>query len=460
MSQFLLATVFGLAWAWVLCIAGRLLERCLPGLGTATNFHLALVAGATLPLLFFMPVFRGIGLPLRELAQFTPLPDIAKDVAVSLGNEIAGEAASANGDPAWRETGLSLAVAVYAAGALHRLAALLRMWRHLARVVSRAQPIDGNRQTRWPVLVTDEAIAPFAFGIRRAIVLPRDLTARATKEQIHMVIAHEDAHLKARDPEIATFLALVAALFWFNPFLHRLIENWRQASELRADRAVLAGAPNAMRSAYARALLSALHIAAGRALPCPPASFSTLGLRNAKMRIAYILEGGAQTGKGRNMRAVALLAGALATGIGGILAVSASTAADTGPGKIVEGRLAVSFGIIRADGTFHKGVDIAAPAGTPIRAPEDMVVIEASDAFQGEPRYGKGVELRAADGTRALFAHLDSYSVKPGDTLRKGDAFATVGKTGSKAKHAHLHLEAFRDHRRVDPLSLWPELGR
>lgn len=458
MNLFLLAALFSLAWAGILGIAAKGLEKRLPHLAAAPEFYLALLGSALLPLLLFLPGLCDAGLPLMALAEQTPLPAVARTIITALDLEPSDGVLLANERHAWHGPAATSAMAALVAGTVVRLAGLARDWRRLSRIAAKATPFASARPCPWPVRLTNEATAPFAIGFQRAIVLPRPLLESSTKPQIDMVIAHEEAHLRARDPEVAACLALISALFWFNPFLRRLTTSWRQAAELRADRIVLTGAPTEMRRDYATALLASLRIAAGRALPCPPASFSTLGLRNEKMRIAHILEGGSETGKGR--RAGAFLAVALLAGIGSGLAITASTAAGTDDVRIVKGRLAVSFGIIRADGTFHRGVDIAAPAGTPVRAPEDMVVIEASDALHGEARYGKGVELQAADGTRALFAHLDSYLVKTGDRLAKGEAFATVGMSGANANRPHLHLEAFQDRKRVDPLSLWPELER
>lgn len=100
---------------------------------------------------------------------------------------------------------------------------------------------------------------------------------------------------------------------------------------------------------------------------------------------------------------------------------------------------------------FHRGIDIVAPVGTEIRAPADGIVTRAGR----NGGYGKMIELDHMFGHRTLFAHLDSYEVTEGETVRMGDVIGRVGITG-KTSGPHLHYEVFDGTRRVNP---WPYLG-
>ncbi len=120
------------------------------------------------------------------------------------------------------------------------------------------------------------------------------------------------------------------------------------------------------------------------------------------------------------------------------------------------GYIAWPFGITRGDGRTHNGVDVAAPKGTPIFALGDALVIEATDLFRNEPRYGKTVVLQFGDELLAWFTHLDTYSVKPGDRISNGQIFGTVGNSG--AKTYHIHIETYVGptlDQRVDPGTVW-----
>lgn len=125
---------------------------------------------------------------------------------------------------------------------------------------------------------------------------------------------------------------------------------------------------------------------------------------------------------------------------------------------VANGKIVSAFGIKRVGLRDHTGIDIAAEHGTPILAPTDAVVVEAKDLFRGEPRYGKTVALEFENGLTAWFAHLDTYSVQEGDSVKAGETFATVGLTG-QPKRPHLHVETYQDRQLVDPRSVWTFLN-
>ena len=85
---------------------------------------------------------------------------------------------------------------------------------------------------------------------------------------------------------------------------------------------------------------------------------------------------------------------------------------------------------------YHAGTDIAAPAGTPIRAVEGGRVIE-SGANGG---YGNMVLIQTEDGRKMLYAHNNQNFVRPGDWVSRGDTIAEVGSTG-RATGPHVHFE-------------------
>jgi murein DD-endopeptidase MepM/ murein hydrolase activator NlpD len=102
---------------------------------------------------------------------------------------------------------------------------------------------------------------------------------------------------------------------------------------------------------------------------------------------------------------------------------------------------------------MHSGVDVAAPVGTPIRAPRDGIVRVAGT----RGGYGNVVYLDHGDGTESRYAHCDTLSVKPGQVVRAGEPIATVGATG-RATGPHVHLELRSGGRAIDPASLVPHV--
>ena len=84
----------------------------------------------------------------------------------------------------------------------------------------------------------------------------------------------------------------------------------------------------------------------------------------------------------------------------------------------------------------HRGVDYAAPTGTPVRTVGDGVVQFAG--WQGG--YGKVVEVRHGAGRTTLYAHLSRIDVKPGERVEQGRTIGAVGSTGMSTG-PHLHFE-------------------
>jgi murein DD-endopeptidase MepM/ murein hydrolase activator NlpD len=86
--------------------------------------------------------------------------------------------------------------------------------------------------------------------------------------------------------------------------------------------------------------------------------------------------------------------------------------------------------------SFHTGVDLIAPSGTPIVAAAGGVV--STVAFVHE--YGNIVEIDHDNGLTSRYAHLSKSLVKVGDVVLKGQPVAQVGATG-RTTGPHLHFE-------------------
>jgi murein DD-endopeptidase MepM/ murein hydrolase activator NlpD len=87
-------------------------------------------------------------------------------------------------------------------------------------------------------------------------------------------------------------------------------------------------------------------------------------------------------------------------------------------------------------GTMHYGVDIAAPIGTPIYAPEGGVVLQAGPASG----FGLAVYVQHDDGSITLYGHVNSFDVSAGQVVSAGQRIAEVGNRG-QSTGPHLHFE-------------------
>ena len=95
----------------------------------------------------------------------------------------------------------------------------------------------------------------------------------------------------------------------------------------------------------------------------------------------------------------------------------------------------------------HRGVDIAAPRGTPVRAPADAVVIDTGHYFFN----GRTVFLDHGQGLISMYVHLDRVSVEPGIEVKRGQVIGEVGSSG-RVTGPHLHWSVSLNNVRVDPL--------
>lgn len=99
-------------------------------------------------------------------------------------------------------------------------------------------------------------------------------------------------------------------------------------------------------------------------------------------------------------------------------------------------RLTATFGEYGLWSSYHTGLDMAAPAGTPLVAMARAVVTSAG--YDGA--YGNKTVFTLEDGTELWYAHQTSIAVSVGDVVAPGDVVGTVGSTGN-VTGPHLHLE-------------------
>jgi murein DD-endopeptidase MepM/ murein hydrolase activator NlpD len=102
----------------------------------------------------------------------------------------------------------------------------------------------------------------------------------------------------------------------------------------------------------------------------------------------------------------------------------------------------------------HFGVDVAAPAGTPLKAPAGGIVSLAdADLFFT----GGTIIIDHGHGLASLFAHMQKVAVKEGDKLAKGSYVGDLGGTG-RATGPHLHWGMYLFSTPIDPQLLVPPM--
>jgi len=115
-------------------------------------------------------------------------------------------------------------------------------------------------------------------------------------------------------------------------------------------------------------------------------------------------------------------------------------------------RISSGFGMrkhpIQGYNKMHRGVDFAAPRGTPIYAAGKGVI----DRIGRNGGYGKYIRIRHNSTYKTAYAHMKSYAkgMKRGARVKQGQVIGYVGSTGNSTG-PHLHYEVMVDNKQVNP---------
>ncbi len=113
----------------------------------------------------------------------------------------------------------------------------------------------------------------------------------------------------------------------------------------------------------------------------------------------------------------------------------------------IAGKVIASFG--PAGGGLHNdGINIAAAAGSEVRAADNGVVAYAGNELRG---FGNLLLIKHADGWTTAYAHNEKLLVKRGDTVTQGQVIATVGRTGN-VDSPQLHFEVRKGTQAMNPV--------
>jgi len=100
---------------------------------------------------------------------------------------------------------------------------------------------------------------------------------------------------------------------------------------------------------------------------------------------------------------------------------------------------------------MHWGMDFSSPKGTPVYATGDGTIEKVKRSSRG---YGNQIKIDHGYGYKTFYAHLDSYTVKKRQKVKRGDLIGYVGNSGASTA-PHLHYEVFKNDKKVNPVNYY-----
>lgn len=122
-----------------------------------------------------------------------------------------------------------------------------------------------------------------------------------------------------------------------------------------------------------------------------------------------------------------------------------------------QGYVSSGYGVRRyyngvfAQDYYHRGVDYAAPTGTPVIAPAPGRITLVGRTSEGFELHGNTIGLDHGQGVASIFIHLNSIDVTEGEFVQAGQQIGTIGNTGASTG-PHLHWGLYVNGVAVDPV--------
>jgi len=222
---------------------------------------------------------------------------------------------------------------------------------------------------------------PLVVGvIHPEIILPA-WVLDLDRSQQHLVIAHEQEHVRGRDPGLLAFAAIAVGVVPWNPLLWYMLRRLREAVELDCDRRVLGIHPDAR--AYAGLLLSVA--SRNQASLLPVAGLAT-SVSSLEQRFRFMTKNPASRRRYSLISAVALVALLLVAtamiprpirGVNASALTTQSGARATGRVKVMSASGSVTYRVYGTGGTFTE-------LGKPARAKADTLFESVHDSTAGD----------------------------------------------------------------------------
>lgn len=220
---------------------------------------------------------------------------------------------------------------VWAVGGLGLTVVLLRRGRSVAADVTTVEPVMGKRLAaaagragidRRRIVLTGGTCMPHARGLLwPRVVVPGALVDALEIEELAAVLAHEQAHLRRRDPARWLVCRIALPIFWFFPLTWLVLRRLRRSAEMACDEAVLRAGFSP--TVYARAIARTVQLGVGSGSPEPAWALARAPRTEIRQRLQAIRNPVKETKMSKSRIAVA------ATVL--VLAAAVAAASPEGP---------------------------------------------------------------------------------------------------------------------------------
>ncbi|WP_186435124.1 M23/M56 family metallopeptidase [Rheinheimera sediminis] len=452
-EQVLLSLLLCSLWSGLLWFSSQYLLKKLSALQHWPAFYWCLLALSFLPLL-----------PMPELYQHWTVPSVLLlDTVTSVQALTAQPQHPSLTEPAvnttfyWR-----LALGLTAIISLLSLWRVVKQWQRVQRLIQLSEPVDKalllNKTqltllpAQFEIRQTQAAISPFIAGWNRMVLVLPAYINTMSEQQRQLLIDHELTHLQRCDPQQLLALRILVALCWFNPVLRRIEQAFIRSMELAVDKAVLQKQPE-QALLYGQTLLCSLKQSQAEQMPALMPGFiqSQASQSFYQQRLQQLFQPAPALSFWQKWRATAALCSTALLLNVGCAQLSFSSPPEEWVLPVGKVPITSFYGVKHPfrQNRPHQGLDFGAKRGATVKAAQKGKVLIA-DQTSLNSRYGKAVLIDHGHGYQTLYAHLDDFYIKAGQTLEPGQPIGKVGSTG-RVTGPHLHFELLVDGKQQDP---------
>ncbi len=371
---------------------------------------------------------------------------------------------------------------VWSAGSVAFLFLYIRRLRRIHHLIQAAQTVTDSPILHWiahlrrrfrvkrtiRIVTSNQFSVPFTLGtLRPVIYLPATLLGREKRPLLRTVLAHEMAHISRFDDIKLKLQEMIQVFYFFHPLVWICNKHLRQARESYCDQRVLQKklvGPDQ----YARHLLEVIKLDSGYEQSVSP--MPALGRYGQQIRRRLDNLKGEMHMKRHSMimaTGVLLLLGFMLLPMSGGTATDAEQNAtgqvmnETSPllefsCPLKSGRVSDRYGQrlhpIDKKMVFHRGIDIAAPTGTPVYAAADGIV-DTTVVNGSKEGAGNYIIVQHGKGYSTVYTQLHRVNVSAGEQVKSGQTIGEVGSSGLSTG-PHLHFELRFKGEALDPETL------